>query len=879
MAGPNQTGDEDNKEENLRKEEEAALKLKAERLTPAQDESQTPQESVMVGRDANNIGENATSNAALDTTIAATPGPNAQDITDDNTPTESVFTASPHSNKVAMEQINKGLQGIEGAIAGVMGINTTATQEEERKRKDSLANIAAITATNAIANMNNLMADLDALIEQRQELFQELEQSKAALNNLVSSLRDAGNMEDAQIVEDVIEMKDYVVVDYKGEEHIVFKDEKDPKKMYVIDNNDNGERVYINDMKPEARALAWADIRVQDGQKTGDENPEHALKLEESRRKLDEKPKLKELFQEADKGQYNVQQKIDDLNNEIDAKKEEIASFYEEKTADGTLSKTDMAELRSIMKGAPELNALAVELGTKAHESGVEIEGLAKGADASEFLALQLAATADLEQTQKEITETQESKTQQESSLDEQNIAIDSTSAIIEERTTSGSQSDIAAANLAVQAIDTERNMSLMVSVIEDINGNAVHKNFDNDGNPDYYHVKDDGTRDYYTPEEDAQQIANFNAGLDGNESNGTNSTLSTSPQNFSPIPGMSSSALENDTLNNLLGNISPIPPAPKTFANIGMDATVAQALVSKDSAQENIETIKQELSDTSNRLENLEVQEAQEQELVANIKQVLADIESGTLSGEEAKTVLATLKEQADTTTDTTQWETSETHTLQVPDHDFADAEASRNAALEKVALAVLNGTSLSQEDYDTLKDAPGMSATQLDTMMAENQISLENNPSPATGNSNNPPKNTVSAATNTATVMHFGQTYTPATIPAPTTPTSERNGISIEPNSFADSMAFGKYNDPSSQTNSFDPVAVKQGENPPAATEGFAASLIEKPAESGSSTNGLTPQQAEQLRAEEINQQQAQLAALTAQGAGAGGGGGGAV
>ncbi len=136
MADPKIPGD----KKNNQTDENNLLGLGQDNLTPKLDQEDA-KPAIMAGLSADELGLSAKTAPNTPQTPDGQQNPSAQDLKNDQDQTESVFTASPNSNSVAYEQINKGLQGAsEGHIAGVMGASQEKIRLDEQKKKEEMFN-------------------------------------------------------------------------------------------------------------------------------------------------------------------------------------------------------------------------------------------------------------------------------------------------------------------------------------------------------------------------------------------------------------------------------------------------------------------------------------------------------------------------------------------------------------------------------------------------------------------------------------------------------------------------------------------------------------------------------------------------------------------
>ena len=246
---------------------------------------------------------------------------------------------------------NEAAAGIgKGRISGVQGAHEPTEEEKKKLREQKAQNEMAYQSMDDAQALHELYHELEELEAQRAALETQITDSQTGLNQLVEDLLAEGRTEDAQIVQDVIEMKEYVVVDYNGKEHIVFKDEENPDARYVIDR-ESGDRVYVINFDEPDKSNAWKYINGQKGQKfgnfdpaTGEKlDPEHARELEESNDKLKDADhvQLRKDFNGEDNHQYAAHQDLDKTKEDITTTNEAISEIKNNPSTDPSLIVTN----------------------------------------------------------------------------------------------------------------------------------------------------------------------------------------------------------------------------------------------------------------------------------------------------------------------------------------------------------------------------------------------------------------------------------------------------------------------------------------------------------------------------------------------------------
>ncbi|PCI57083.1 MAG: hypothetical protein COB36_02095 [Alphaproteobacteria bacterium] len=1035
MAGPNQTGDKDNTEEEqeLATEQDATLpptdtivadtviadsdsdldkefKREQEHIKEELNAAQDAERSVMVGRDKNNIGENATSNAVLDATIAATPGDTAQDIENDAHKNETQYGFGADA---AAKQMNDALSGAgEGKTSTTFTAHTRA-EAERRKREDSMANIRTIAMTAEVAaayaaieealqsmgieltDLTDVFAEIDAqaseMLESLGKEADAVETRLAELNQELDALKkgesplDSGD--DPAMTTAQITLKEAEIANAEA-------------RLELINNTMATTRDQIQETKNKIETAQERYDHLEEQERhakmTGDPNNNLAgiqAQMELAKADVDTAKASIERLKDQAKITESISELVGDLKGEsttceatpqaeIDkaaqiSARTNLIKTLTAATADGNIDETELTAITNGLNTAgisqdaknEFINSFTATNGsiTISDASAPGGKKTLTGDEATAYLQSQWEAIkeeqhAATENVQDKTSDVAAAQAEVNAALAEVSALKTSVSEAVETLKAEQTQSDAATASATAMAnVDVKydsiydymsENYHVDVGIVDNILGFfdesfTSGESIDDVANDPNRILKDANDKLVYV-DPDTQKMYTLDIDSAGNQTMVDVSPLETLqlyqkmyeekllPRNFVKNEGGAYAEYSKD--NTFLESISKsIVPGfmesderqefIEAYAKLERDelqkarTEAAEAKDALGAAQDDLKSKNNDLGAADNKLvlarERLGIvnvkaaefaAESTKNAAIANASptetsptapvvgqappkpepiddiaqaQINLEIEQANAALNEAadEETAQTSTSETDKETDT-QWETSETHKLDIPDHDLADAEVSRNAALEKVEMAVRSGGTLSQEDYDTLKDAPGMSAEQLDDMMAQNKVTLDNGNTPEVAN------NTVNTPTNTMTVQHTaGIQFDYIPIQTPTAPAPDQNGISpaVKYESFADSVEFTSTNDPSSTTNSYDAVAVKQGEDPPVATSMFAQAQLETPDGSGDNApkiNGLTPAQADQLRIqEENNRQAAQLAALATQGAGAGGGSGGGI
>ena len=967
MAGPNQTGDKDKKLEDTLRNDESTQALSRDNdtqnatldatATPAQtitdtkkddiptldqdiEPLPTPEEiaatqdaesSVMVGRDTNNIGDNATSNATLDAAELISSGPGAQDIENDAHKNETQYGFGADA---AAKQMNDALSG-----AGEGKTNTTFTAktsdaEEQKRREDSLANIRAIAMSAAelaaaydqlgkdIQAMDNKLNDISGELSRLELEFaptidalesnaQETEAIIATLNQELQDLDNAGLSPEAlatqqqRISEKITQAEECLnkTNNAISETKSAFQDAKNNLEKANVEINSLSQEVAaaIHSDAPEtnlAAVQARKDIveeRVSEASTStaaafdqlayaklvANTIPGNDTSLTDAQ--IASRTSLASVLTSAGQsGDFN-QTELDDISKQLEASgisKEDRNDFIKGFTAlSGTITVDDPDNLgqSKTLDGDSAVTYLQDQwdaLTEKIIEIKDDIVDYG-GAALDGIKALLASALVEDQEKKAELNRTNEILEKEQS---ESIIVAAGVKELTDNNLKYGSVYDYMSTNYSVTLFGITAGEGENIELVAN-DKNRILKHDDK-----LVYISPD-TQEMYTLGANGEKIDVPLADTVQLYQKMYNDKLL--PRNFVKDEGGAYDEYsEHDSFSESIaksivpgymtaeGNQNLIERASKAEAQQAADAKIDadKALASVNTAKGNVADAQNSLNQTTGKIASLRAELEQAEKALAEVEEKQTVLANSS-AGEENTTQIAASVDTNSTAAET-QWEGKEAHDMAIPDHDLADAEASRNSALKEVELAALNGESISQEDYNKLKDLPGMSGTQLNDMMEKNKVALEQSVT-------SPDNNSVGAnPSNTIIAQQFGVQFEVTPIQVPMAPSPNPNGISPADNyvSFADSIDFTKTNDPSSTTNSFDPVAVKQSENSPVATTGFANALIEKPDESETGApkiDGLTPLQAEQLRMQEENQRQATLAALAAHNAGAGGGG----
>lgn len=218
-----------------------------------------------------------------------------------------------------------------------------------------------------------------------------------------------------------------------------------------------------------------------------------------------------------------------------------------------------------------------------------------------------------------------------------------------------------------------------------------------------------------------------------------------------------------------------------------------------------------------------------------------------------------ATLASASTGTADTTG--TDEQLNLDTPDYTLAEAEISQTKAQAEVEALARTGAAMTQERYEQLSRMPGISQTELDKMLAENNIEVDNQLVPDT------PETVLHQAASLTASLATGQYVLTdfkllgvkgAQISAISDPISQRDMSGVPPShgSFAETLE----PPPGVESASYAYNPREQYPNVAFAAERFQkAQMVEQPAPG---TGGLTPAQMQQLEMQRLQREAALLA-----------------
>lgn len=943
MADPKIPGD----KKNDQTDENNLLGLGQDDLTPELDQEDA-KPAIMAGLSADELGLSAKTAPNTPQTPDGQQNPSAQDLKNDQDQTESVFTASPNSNSVAYEQINKGLQGAsEGHIAGVMGASQEKIRlDEQKKKEETLArNIAAIAMSAQLQQaFEQLNQELSAMEENIQEMNVDFEALSQETNDIIAEMqtqRDAAAGDLARYEQELRELQNGTSNIYTGDDpemmaaQIALKQAEIDNAKSRVELIDKTIQETQSQLSETQQTISTAvnqlnDLRQQEREAQQSGDPEG--KLEEIRRQMAD-TKLEISQAEASVDQLRQKAEItkaigtmaSDLEDKsqscgIDAAAEnektarinaktELINTLSEKAADGEVTHADMKEISAKMELAnvdnttrenfiasvysaggsfydennqalsqndlltrwDELAAKEVQLEQEIQANTQQIvqeEATAKAADAG--IA---QATTDLAE-QEQLIKTQDQKLQglQEQLANvETNIAREQAelgqlennmqtveNALNEHGSVFGFMSARHDATEAIAGLEVDQSQLLM--------HNDQHVFMDNE-TQQFYTVSGEGdsqVKQVITdPVDDMSLRAQVFSGEKYPSNFVTNSPVQSNYDSYygtmaqsglgavaslvGADAGMSTQEAREVSLQALAAQKELIetqsrPALEQKLQDAeALKAQIAQEITETEASKD---ALIQKRDESIANAERLQEQNTEKSEELADVREE-QDVIQATASTQNID-----LPETDDQQTD--QRSASETLALNTPEYNLDEAEVAHNQALGEVEAAALSGGALTQEQYDTLAQLPGMSPEKLDDMMAINKVEINDFASGVKLESDSPTL-TSSAPTNAPAandpiyVQHFGQTVEHTTIPA-TTLTPDQNGITHEgyTGSFADSMEFAATN----PTSGPEPTYMEQINNHVDEALSAASKWFDAQNDEPTVATKPTPEQMEQLR-----------------------------
>ncbi len=651
---------------------------------------------------------------------------------------ERIFTAAP-DNKAAATQINKALNGENGAISGVQGSETSLNQQEEKKKQERERASFSMTSE----QIAQAYAEMGEAIVIMQEHIHEMGESLAVLSQKSNEI--LVNIDDGltEIGEKLSRQKDELRNLEEGLNSSVDKEYQlaliDLKKA-EIDHTESVQNLYKELKESTEESLAQAKQDFDIAQTTLSELQELKHAAETSGNIGEHLEELTIHIAIAEQNAQNAQRAIESIATRAEFTSnilESSAQFQMESftcsSIEDEIKKIEMTQARtelinelttSIQDGEISqaqglaLMALSTKAGVTKEEQINFAKGVAKagiiiqtpegpltGTQAqsyilSEFDNLRQEKTQELNETQEHLINATEQQEKLQTEITNQTQILDETTASINDITTKGSASEIAAAKLGIAIIGD--NQSYLTSVIKDINGNEVHID---DSNNTYYHLGESGERVYYDPVNDKNQILNFSMGKNGD------APMMSQVQTPSILSSLGSTFLSSAQM-----------PAPVSrFANIDVNTDASLMRYNQINAASSIKSGELTFATLTADIDNLKQKATLIGADIDKINEIEQQLSSGQISIEDANNQLNSFKEE------NSKWASSDDFAMNTPKFGLAEYDKTSNEALSIVENAAINNGIISQLDYDRISQSPTMPAGELDALMVANNVRLE--------------------------------------------------------------------------------------------------------------------------------------------------------
>ncbi len=557
------------------------------------------------------------------------------------------FDASPN-NKVAGRQMNEALQGIEGRVSGVQGAEIAHKKHEEKDKEKRERMVFAMTSeqiAEAYAEMDRAIINMQAnIIEMGKNLVELSHHAHEILNELHDNLAEI----ETKLLRQQDELKDL-------EDGLETADDKEYQQVLIdlkkaeIENTQSVQELYQELKESTSESLNQATHKFEAAQESLSDLQELRQAAEIAGNPEEHLEMLSRQIAEAEQNVQNAQDAIKDIENRAELaskiitfgasdlniesltcspiddelKKIEMTKARTELTEqltgaikDGVISQSEASSLMALSSKAGINQENQMMFARSIAKSGIAIEVAdgpsLTGAAAetyllSEFDKLRQEKSQELENIHAHMAKAGARQEATQTEINAQTQILTETTADINEQTTTGSKSEIAAAKLGVASIG--ENISYVVDVITDANGNEVH--IDNSGATDsYYRLDASGDRVDYDPIKDDLQILNFSMGKDGN------------------APMMTSA---QDTI--------------KRFANIELNTDIGRTRASQIGATSSIEKGEVTLAVLSSNISDLKQQEDMVQSDIAKLDEIETQLASGELSIEAANSQIIAMQ------------------------------------------------------------------------------------------------------------------------------------------------------------------------------------------------------------------------------------------
>ena len=445
--------------------------------------------------------------------------------------------------------------------------------------------------------------------------------------------------------------------------------------------------------------------------------------------------------------------------------KEQITASLLAATDDGTLTTAELETTKEILGNAGISNNAIEEFGADYTTGGGTVttetgEQLTDRAAQDALKAALFVEIAEQHETvigslidtfeQAAMAETEQKTLQQDKAKAENTLTEEKQDlAAIESNLETEDQK--ASFNLAL-GTDTG-SQSLETHTIKDTNGNEVHIDRSTEP-PTYYHLDDSGARIAYDPEKDAEQIANFEQGLDGD--------------------------------GKINGKIHIFDAPPTHFANDEIDHKALALHENTIRSEQDIASLNVELADIAARIDTLNETSAMLEEDRAALESIRQKLENNEITPAQAQIALndLNLEEQyadtQDSESDTEEkWTADETNEFSTPKftlQQMRDAELEAESVMK--ALGESGGTLSAELREELLRK--GVAPEKLDEMANENGVEVENDLLDEIGLGSRPLGGAIKMATTAGALGMVGPMAFTSSIAAASTFQPDPNNIS---------------------------------------------------------------------------------------------------
>ncbi|MGH1457052.1 MAG: hypothetical protein ACRBDI_09745 [Alphaproteobacteria bacterium] len=825
-------------------------------------------------------------------------GPDAQTLNNQIQSEETVFTASPHSNEVAFDQINKGLQGAaEGHVAGVMGseIETFALKEEKR-RKDARAALAYAN----IMSQEDLFKAFDELDDKVDETINRAQEIIDRLNASYIEVRDYTWAAAAEHVEELTKLQ---------EMQRELKSAQDELAAMKASGNASPEEIAARQAEIDAQqeAVDRQQIISNGASATYEALATQLTKIEAERTALaqsitniiEERSDLKRKLnsgelseEECAQAQARLEaieierQELDrqSVEAEIRAKEQmKIAETIKDRMKDGNINISDIKELQNMAKDDPKLMGFIADIGEASLAKGItvtdadgnfvgkgDIKGLMLG-EYDKIIKEQIAveeqidtSSAELAALKLQIDQAKQTLQTEQSELSDAQAALKTEQAQTTQATTDAQSitaimsqyddiQDYMQKNYSIGGIGDGEDIGAVAQdesrILKDSGGNFVYMSSENQAL--YTLAKNEDGSIKLVDGEQVKQELSVEEALSLQSKMYAEKLV---PRNFVRDDAFPERSTGKDTFGRTL--ISSMTGMEKGEQQANIDAAIEEQKRQELAAQDAEGQASQELADAQNAVSEqqrnvtntqatitsleqqyaalLEKEEALKQEALAN--NIDLEAESKTAQTEESNSDTA-LAENTEMETPAPAYDHDHSVYLGKLEQQIGNGTVSPEQ-LEELLAEAPEGVDLDKVKADL--EAKGMLTPedQNDPQLAQN--TLEDQPAPS---------NTISV-----TYPYLGATAQVQVIPAASIAPSN-NGVSPAPySSFADGPEFAATNDPKNPDATYSAPINNGTSNVVNASSSFGKSPVDQPA---AGTGAPTPEQLATLEQERIQRE----------------------